>query len=148
MVKEFKSGKLSTFMKSEPIPMMNNGTVKVVVGATYKDMVLNNDDDVFVDFYNPGCGFCKKLAPVFEKLANQFEDVPHLTFAKLDYTANDAEGAEVSELPTLILFTKDPRTGKKVSYTYSGNKDLVDLKKFIREKSHASMKYDLSKAEL
>lgn len=58
-VKDFADGKLEPSIKSEPAPEKQEGSVTTVVATTYKDLVLNNDKDVLVEFYAPWCGHCK-----------------------------------------------------------------------------------------
>jgi protein disulfide-isomerase A1 len=41
-------------MKSEDIPASNDEPVKILVGKNFKDLVINNDKDVLVEFYAPG----------------------------------------------------------------------------------------------
>lgn len=51
---------------------------------TFDDQVLKAGQPVMVDFYSPTCGFCKKLAPVLEQLADELHD--QLQIVKLDAT--------------------------------------------------------------
>ena len=57
---EFVGGKIEKYIKSEPIPEDNEGPVKVVVGKTFDDIVLNKEKDVFVEFYAPWYGLIYK----------------------------------------------------------------------------------------
>lgn len=52
-------GKGDRYMKSEEIPSSNDEPVKIVVGKNFKDLVIDNDKDVLVEFYAPWCGHCK-----------------------------------------------------------------------------------------
>lgn len=58
-VKDFADGKLAPSIKSEPVPEKQDGSVTVLVATTFKELVLDNDKDVLVEFYAPWCGHCK-----------------------------------------------------------------------------------------
>jgi protein disulfide-isomerase A1 len=58
-VADFVAGKIDPSIKSEPIPEKQEGPVTIIVAHNYKDVVLDNDKDVLVEFYAPWCGHCK-----------------------------------------------------------------------------------------
>lgn len=58
-VQNFVDGKVGPSIKSEPIPEKQEGPVQVIVANNYKEIVLENDHDVLVEFYAPWCGHCK-----------------------------------------------------------------------------------------
>ncbi|KAJ8553065.1 hypothetical protein K7X08_020458 [Anisodus acutangulus] len=88
-LKDYKDGKLKPYVKSEPIPEVNDEPVKVVVRDTLQDMVFNSGKNVLLEFYAPWCGHCKNLAPILDEVAVSFESNPDVLIAKLDATAND-----------------------------------------------------------
>jgi protein disulfide isomerase len=53
-------------LKSEDIPAENNAPVKILVGKSFNQLVIDNENDVLVEFYAPWCGHCKKLAPIWD----------------------------------------------------------------------------------
>jgi len=89
---------------------------------------MNKKSDVFVKYYAPWCGHCKKLAPVWDELAETLSSVDNLVIAKMDATANEADGVNVKSFPTLKLWKKD--TNKLVDY--SGARDFETLAHFVR----------------
>lgn len=60
-VQDFAAGKLEPGIKSEPVPVEQEGPVTVVVAHSYKDIVLDDSKDVLVNFYAPDqyCQECK-----------------------------------------------------------------------------------------
>lgn len=88
-------------MKSEEVPATNDEPVKIVVGKNFKDLVLNNDKDVLIEFYAPWCGHCKQLAPIYEGLAKKLLVNPNIIIAKCDATANEIEGVNIESFPTI-----------------------------------------------
>ena len=58
-IQDVLDGKAEPSIKSEPVPKTQEGPVTVVVAHSYKDVVLNEDKDVLLEFYAPWCGHCK-----------------------------------------------------------------------------------------
>jgi len=90
--------------KSQPLPQNTNGPVVEVVGLNWKSIVLNPDKDVFVNFYAPWCPYCTMLQPTWKSLGERLKDVPSLTIAQFDGTANEVPGLRLEAFPTMILY--------------------------------------------
>lgn len=101
-------------------------------------MVLDSDNDVFVKFYAPWCGHCKKMAPMWEQLASDLKDVQGLTIGDFDATANEVESVDIRGYPTLKFY---PKGSKDSPIDYDGGRELEDFKKWLKEKSSAYKAY-------
>jgi protein disulfide-isomerase-like protein len=108
----------------------------LLAGANAIELTADTWDDnvagktVFVKFYAPWCGHCKKLKPDWDKLMNAFADSPTALIADVDCTAAgkplcDANG--VRGYPTLKW--GDPSALED----YKGSRDYDALKKFADE---------------
>lgn len=125
------AGKMTPSLKSEPIPEKNDEAVKVIVGKQFSDIVMDPTKDVFVKYYAPWCGHCKKLAEPWKELAESLAEYKDLVIGKFDATVNEAEGVEVRGYPTLIFYPKDNKEG----VTYEGDRDVESMKAWLKEKA-------------
>lgn len=57
---DYKRRRIRNYKKSEPVPT-THGPVKYVVGDTFEKVVMTKKKDVFVKYYAPWCGHCKKV---------------------------------------------------------------------------------------
>ncbi|KAK9750364.1 hypothetical protein RND81_02G191200 [Saponaria officinalis] len=121
-IKDYSEGKVSAYVKSEPIPESNNEPVKVVVADNLNDIVFNSGKNVLLEFYAPWCGHCQKLAPILDEVAISFKDDSDVVIAKLDATANDLpeDTFEVKGYPTLYFRTA---SGKLTQYNGDRTKE-------------------------
>ena len=128
-VDDVLGGKLAPSLKSEPIPEKNDEPVKYIVGKEYDKIVKDATKDVFVKYYAPWCGHCKKLAEPWKELAEKMAEFPDVVIGKFDATANEADGVEIRGYPTLIFYPKDNKEG----VSYDGERDVASFEAWLKE---------------
>lgn len=136
----YAAGTLTSHMKSEPVPEPNDGPVFVLVGSEFEN-VIGKDKDVFVEYYAPWCGHCKRLAPEYEIVGEAFSDVDSVVIAKMDSTENDSP-EDIKGFPTLLFYPKGETTAVK----YGGDRKQEAIIEWIKE--HASGDMSAVKHEL
>lgn len=144
-MEDFNAGTLQAHLKSEAVPASQPGPVQILVGSTFKQAVMDTSKDVLVEFYAPWCGHCKKLEPIYRDLAKKLEGVSTLMIAKMDATANDADGVDVQGFPTIKFW----RANKKDDpLDYDGDRDMDSFVSWLEEKASLSFNRDDLKTEL
>jgi protein disulfide-isomerase A6 len=79
---------------------------------TFDKIVMDPTKSVLVEFYAPWCGHCKSLAPIYDQLAEDFDQDEDVVIAKIDADKYNSVGArfEVRGFPTLKYFHADDKT--------------------------------------
>jgi len=99
--------------------------VTVLSPSDFESIVKDKTKNVFVEFYAPWCGHCKRLTPIWEKLAGIFKNEKDLVIANIDADAHKDIGSKygVSGFPTLIYYSKENKDGER----YNGGRELPEL---------------------
>lgn len=86
-----------------------------ITKENFKQQVLEADKPVIVDFWAQWCVYCRRIAPAFDKIAEQQED--KLIFAKIniDDVPEIAEEYGIDTIPTLLMFKNGKVEGQIVA---------------------------------
>lgn len=124
------AGELKPFVRSQPKPKKEKGPVVTVVGSTFKGIVMDTSKHVFIEFYAPWCGHCKKLEPKYKDLGKKFKKNDDVVIAKFDATANDAPSEfEYTGFPTLFYVG----AGSNEVVVYDGERETKAMAGFIKK---------------
>merc|ERR1712113_1007116 len=110
----------------------DDSDVLTLTDATY-DQALKDNQLIFIKFYAPWCGHCKRLAPDWEKAATALKEKnSKVKIADVDCTVEKeaAQKNEVRGYPTLKFF-KNGEFDEK----YAGKRTLEDIVEYCLEKS-------------
>ena len=80
----------------------------------FKQEVLNSDKPVLVDFWAPWCGPCRMLAPIIDKLADQYENKIAVCKVDVDEVQDLAIKYGIQTIPTVIFFKDGQLTAKEI----------------------------------
>ena len=97
-------GKENSVEKAVPQVNKINDNLYQVNTAAFETEVLKSEVPVIVDFFSKTCGPCKKMAPVFEKMALEYEGKVKFIKINVDNARDLAKGYELMAVPTLMLF--------------------------------------------
>ena len=99
-----------------------------ITEQVFEEKVLKSAQPVLVDFWAPWCAPCRRLAPIVEELAEEYDG--RVTFAKLNTDEHPSVAARygIFSIPTLLVF----KNGQPVKQVV-GLRPKKDLKQNLDE---------------
>lgn len=112
------------------VPDKDDAADDELSGDNFKNKIENGL--VFVKFFAPWCGYCKRLSPIWNILRQKFSNDNSVKIFKVDCNSDVnkelCNDKNIEGFPTLILY----KDGTKIS-EYSGSRSLEDLTDFINK---------------
>jgi thioredoxin 1 len=84
--------------------------------ASFETEVVNAKSPVLVDFWAEWCGPCRMIAPILEKIADEYSESLKITKLDVDHNPETAMKFGVQSIPTLILFKDGQPVERIIGY--------------------------------
>lgn len=109
-VNDYFNEKLQREPKSEPAPDTQDEVYTVLVGKTFKDLVIENKKTVLVLYLGRGCDdICELVLDIWKSLAEKYKENEDIEFATMDMTMNEVIGLNIKKFPVIMSYRKDKK---------------------------------------
>lgn len=77
--------------------------------------LISADKPVLVDFWAPWCSYCRRIAPAYEKVAEQYGQDIVVGKVNIDEEPQIAHTEQIEVIPTLVLYQSGKAIGSIVA---------------------------------
>lgn len=89
---------------------------------------MHEEKPVLVDYWAPWCVYCRRIAPAYEKIAEEYGDQLVIGKVNIDEESQLAEAEKIEVIPTLVLY----RGGKAVDSIVAPDSKAA-IERFIQD---------------
>lgn len=90
--------------------------------------LVNDGKTVLVDYWAPWCGYCRRIGPAYEKIAEQYGDKIVVAKVNIDEEPLLAQHEQIEVIPTLVLY----KNGKPADFVVAPESKAA-IEEFIKE---------------
>ena len=90
--------------------------------------LVNDGKTVLVDYWAPWCGYCRRIGPAYEKIAEEYAGKLVVAKVNIDDEPLLAQHEKIEVIPTLVLY----KNGKPVDFVIAPESKAA-IEEFINE---------------
>ena len=90
--------------------------------------LLHSGEAMLVDYWAPWCVYCRRIAPAYEKLAEQYAGKVKIAKVNIDENPQLADRENIEVIPTLVLY----KNGKAQGFIVAPDSKAT-IEEFIEE---------------
>lgn len=77
--------------------------------------LIREDKPVLVDYWAPWCGYCRRIAPAYEKVAEEYGEDIVIAKVNIDEEPSLAQQEQIEVIPSLVLYHRGKAVGSIVA---------------------------------